>query len=133
VTASTDQPSSGRRVPLVLTVAASLAAVEALVLVIQGFALIPVIEGERLAMGVSSLLFFLVYGGALAFCAWQLYRLRSWARAPVVLAQLIQIMVGASFWGGATTPISVAVVTAGLATLVAIFHPASLGALEAAD
>ncbi len=133
MTASTDPTSSARRVPIPLLVAVALAVVEALVLVGQGLSLIPVIEGDRLAMGVTSLLFFLVYGGGLAFCAWQLHRLRSWARAPVVLAQLIQIMVGASFWGGATTAIAVVVITVGLATLVAIFHPASLAALEATD
>jgi hypothetical protein len=132
VTASTDPATSGRRLPAPLLVAVALTGVEALVLVVQGLALLPAMDSQRLTMGVTSSLFFVVYGGALGACAWQLHRLRSWARAPVVLAQLLQVMVGASFWGGATTPISVVVVAVGLATLVGIFHPSSLAALDEA-
>ena len=100
-------------------------------LVLQGFALVPAVEGERFAMGATSVAFFLLYGGFLGYCAWTLYRLQSWARSPVVLAQLIQMLVGASYWGGATTIIAVVAVALGLLTLAGIFHPASLAALEA--
>ena len=105
-------------------------ALEAALLVLQGFALLPALEGERLAMGATSVAFFLLYGGFLGYCAWQVYRLRSWARSPIVLAQLIQILVGASFWGGATTIVAIVAVVLGLLTLAGIFHPASLAALE---
>lgn len=123
---------SGQRpvVPPPLTVATSIAALEAALLILQGLALLPSLEGERLAMGLTSVAFFLVYGGFLGYCAWQVYRLRSWARAPLVLAQLIQILVGASFWGGATTIIAVVAVVLGLLALAGIFHPASLAALD---
>jgi hypothetical protein len=136
VTASSPDSTAhepGRRAPLPLTLAATLAAVEAVALVVEGLSLLPVMDQDRLTMGVTSLLFFLIYGGALAFCAWQLQRLRSWARAPVVLAQLIQIMVGASFWGGSTTPLAVVIIAVAVVTLVGIFHPASLAALEAEE
>ena len=130
---STDNPDRDGQpsaVPPPLTVAVSLAALEAAVLVLQGFALMPALEGERLVMGTTSVAFFLLYGGFLGYCAWSVYRLRSWARAPLVLAQLIQILVGASFWGGSTTIIAVVVVAVGVLTLAGIFHPASLAALE---
>lgn len=117
-------------VPPPLTVATSIAALEAVLLILQGLALLPSLEGERLAMGLTSVAFFLVYGGFLGYCAWQVYRLHAWARAPLVLAQLIQILVGASFWGGATTIIAVVAVLLGLLALAGIFHPASLAALE---
>jgi hypothetical protein len=116
-----------------LTVAASVAGLEAVVLVIQGFLLIPALHGQRLVMGATSVAFFVVYGVFLGYCAWRLYRLRSWARAPVVLAQLIQALVGVGFWGGATTPIAVVALVAALITLAGIFHPASLAALDGAD
>lgn len=102
-------------------------------LVLYGLSLVPSIEGEKLAMGATSLLFFLVYGCFLGFCAWQLYQLHSWARAPMVLAQLIQILVGASFWGGSTTIISIIAVAVALLTLAGVFHPASLAAVEGDD
>jgi hypothetical protein len=132
----TDEPGRSERpgaVPPPLTVAVSVVALEAALLVLQGLALLPALEGERLAMGATSVAFFLVYGGFLGYCAWQVYRLRSWARSPVVLAQLIQILVGASFWGGSTTFVAIVAVVLGLVVLAGIFHPASLGALESDD
>ena len=119
--------------PSPLSVAASIAGVEAAVLVIQGLTLLPALHGERLVMGTTSVAFFVVYGAFLGYCAFQLYRLHSWARAPVVLAQLIQALVGASFWGGSTTPVAVVAIVAALVTLAGIFHPSSLAALEGAD
>ena len=92
--------------------------------------LLPSVEGERLVAGATSVVFFLLYGGFLGYCALQVYRLRSWARSPLVLAQLIQILVGASFWGDVTTVVAVVAVVLALLTLAGIFHPASLAALE---
>jgi hypothetical protein len=123
----------GRAVPAALIVAVALTALEAAGLLVYGLALAPAMAGEKVAMGATTVLFFLCYGAFLAFCAWQLYRLRSWARAPVVLAQLIQLLVGASFWGGSTTAVSVVAVLVALVVLAGIFHPASLGALDGAD
>jgi hypothetical protein len=133
VTASSDPSPADLGAPAPLVVAVALAALEAVVLVVYGLSLIPVLSGERLVMGASSVGFFLVYGGALGFLAWQLRRLRSWARAPVVLAQLLQVMVGASFWGGATSALAVGLVGVALATLAGIFHPASIAALDAGE
>lgn len=107
-----------------------MAAVEAAVLVLLGIAEAFALQGERLVMGVTTVAFFWLYGGFLGFAAWRLRRLESWARAPIVLAQLIQIMVGVSFWGGTTTAVSVILVVAGALTLAGVFHPASLAAVE---
>lgn len=127
--------SSSRRpgVPSPLNVATAITGIEAVVLVIQGLTLLPALHGERLAMGTTSVAFFVVYGGFLGYCAWQLHKLHSWARAPVVLAQLIQGLVGAGFWGGATTPVAVVAIVTALITLAGIFHPLSLAALARAD
>jgi hypothetical protein len=117
-------------VPPPLLVAVSLAALEAAVLVLYGLSLLPSLEGERLAMGASTVLFFTVYGGFLGYCATQLYRLRSWARPPIVLAQLMQLLVGAGFWGGSTSVIAVVAMVTALLTIVGVFHPASIAAVE---
>ena len=50
-----------------------------------------------------------------AVFAWLLHRLQSWARAPVVLAQLIQLGVAWSFRGGGDTAVVV-----GAAAVVAV-------------
>lgn len=109
--------------------ATSVAAVEAVVLVLLGLVEIVTAHGERLALGVTTTMFFFLYGGFLAYAAWRLYRLQSWARAPIVLAQLIQMLVGASFWDRFPA-VTVAAVLLGLLTLAGVFHPASLTALE---
>ena len=117
-------------VPPPLQVAAALTGLEAFALVLQGVSLLPALEGQRLAMGMTTVAFFLLYGGGLAWCAWQLRRCRSWARSPVVFAQLIQLGVASSFWGGPTTYVAVTMGLTALVVLAGIFHPQSLRALS---
>ncbi|MDQ3615822.1 MAG: hypothetical protein M3393_04200 [Actinomycetota bacterium] len=116
-------------VPAPLVAAATLVTVEAVLLVLQGAAEMASISGERAVMGITTSVFFLIYGGGLAFCAWALSRLRSWARAPVVVAQLIQVFVAWSFRGGDTTAIAVGLGMVAILVLLAVFHPASIDAL----
>lgn len=116
-------------VPAPLKVAASLAGVEAVLLVLQGLAEVLAVSGGRVLMGVTTAVFFVLYGAGLAFCAWGMSRLKSWARAPVVVAQLIQVLVAASFWGGGTTWVAVGLGLVALIVLAGIFHPASIDAL----
>ena len=118
-----------RRPPFPLLLAACLVAVEALVLVGYGVAEVFALSGQRVAMGVTTALFFLLYGAVLAFAGWSVTRLRSWARAPIVLAQLIQLGVAWSFRGGSSTVAAVALAVAALVVLAALLHPASLAAL----
>ena len=113
--------------------AASLIGVEAVAFVLLALFELGSTEREKLVLGLTTAAFFLLYGVCLGWAAWRLYQLHSWARAPLVLAQLIQVFVGASFWGGGTTPVAVAMIVVGLVTLAGIFHPASLAALEPPD
>ena len=121
------------RVPPPLLVAAGLVGVEALLLVGYGVVLLPAISSSRVAMGVTTPLFFLVYGAGLGAAAWLLVRLRSWVRAPVVLAQLIQLGVAWSFHGGGATGVGVGLGVLALLVLAGIFHPASIRALGEDD
>lgn len=119
--------------PAPLSVAASLAAVEGLVLVLYGVAELFALDSSRAVMGVTTSLFFLVYGAGLVVCAWFMARLSSWARSPVVMAQLIQLGVAWSFRGGESTLVAVALALVALVVLVGTFHPASLRALGSDD
>jgi hypothetical protein len=123
----------GQRVPAPLLAAVSLVAVETLLLVVFGLAELRWLSASKATMGLTTSLFFLVYGAGLGLCAWELRRLRSWARAPVVLAQLLQLGVAWSFRGGATTAVSAALAVVAVLVLVGIFHPASLRAIADAD
>jgi len=124
-------PSAGPPPPL--TVAASLTGLEGLVFLLLSLVQLSVAQGDKFAMNATTFVFFLVVGVFLLFAAWQLYRLHSWVRAPIVLAQLIQVLVGASFWGGSTTIVAVLSILMALVVLAGVFHPASLAALEGGD
>lgn len=126
-------PAGARSLPAPLVVATSLAAVEGVLLVLYGVVELTAVQGDKAVMGVSTAVFFLLYGAGLSFCAWKTYRGESWARSPVVMAQLIQLGVAWSFWGGSSTVASVALGLVALVVLAGIFHPASLAALSDQD
>jgi hypothetical protein len=117
------------RPPLPLRIASVLAALEGLGLVLYAFAVLASFSGARATMGVTTAVFFLVYGVGLGLAAWALWRAQSWARAPIVLAQLIQLGVAWSFRSGATTAVSALLAVLAAVVLVGVFHPASLRAL----
>lgn len=108
-------------------------AVEGLLLL--GYAVLEVasVDADRVAVAATTGAFFFAYGAGLLLCARGLSRRQSWARSPVVLAQLIQLGVAWSFWGGDTTLVAITVAVVSAIVLVGVFHPASIEALEAAD
>lgn len=117
-------------VPPPLRVAAALAGIEALLLLGYGLTLLPAMDRDRVAMGATTVVFFLLYGAALAWSAWQLSRRQSWARSFVVFAQLIQLGVAWSFRGGDTTAVAVVMAVIAFVVIAGVFHPQSLQALE---
>jgi hypothetical protein len=126
-----DPGADTRGRPAPLTVAVSLAGIEALVLVLLGILELFALTGDRVTMGLSTTAFFWVYGVGLAFCAWRLALLHSWARAPVVLAQLIQLGVAWSFKDGDTVLIAVALAVVAVIVIAGVMHPRSIAALAA--
>lgn len=125
--------SSVRDLPPPLTVAASLAAVEGVVLLMYAVLEVAATSSGRLAVGVTTSLFFAAYGGVLLACAWALTRRRPWARSPVVLAQLIQLGVAWSFRGDGTTLIAVGLAIVAAVVIAGLLHPASLAHLDEED
>ncbi|HYO39633.1 MAG TPA: hypothetical protein VER39_08250 [Nocardioidaceae bacterium] len=125
--------STTHRPPRPLLLATALVALEAAALVVLGFWEVGVLSTARATMGVTTALFFLSAGAGLGFCAWSLHRLRSWARAPVVLAQLIQLGLAWSFRGGDTTPVAATLALVALVVMAGVFSRTSIAALDAAD
>jgi len=119
-----------RETPPPLVVAASLAAVEGLVMVLLAVLEVGNLASNRLTMGLTTSLFFAVYGVGLLFCAWQVARGQSWARSPLVLAQLLQLGVAWSFRGGDTTWVAIALAVVAVVTLAGFLHPQSIDALS---
>ena len=121
--------SGGPGAPRAVLFAAGLVAAEAAAaLALAGFELAAVDPG-RLVVGLTTFLFFVAYAVALAACSWGLYRRMRWSRAPVVLAQLIQLGVAWSFAGGETLPVAVLLAAAAAGVLVGVFLPSSTAAL----
>jgi hypothetical protein len=115
--------------PPQLVAAAVLAALEGLVALGFGVAEILQVRLFRAVVGVGVAVFMVGFAALLLAAARALLRLRRWARAPVVVVQLIMLPVGWSFRGGQTTPVAAAMIIAALLTLVLILHPRSTRAL----
>ena len=111
-------------------VAASLAAVEGGLVVLFALGELRNLSSERLSSELATVVFFAGYGAALLYCSWQLSRTRTWARGPVLLAQLVQLGVAWSFWGGSTTWVSVILGVVALVVLAGLLHPQSIDALN---
>ena len=116
--------------PPPLVVAASLAALEAFVLAALGVLELASLRSARLTMGVTTAAFFLAAAAGLAWCAWSLWRVRRWARGPVVMAQLIQLGLAWNLWAGSTKPVSAGLAVVALVVIVGLLHPASTEVLE---
>jgi hypothetical protein len=119
--------------PATLVGAAVLVGLEGLFLCVLAVLEVVALESGRLTLGITTGLFFLVLGAGLIFCAWGLFRVGSWARGPVVAAELIGVLLSFSFWGGETTLAAVVILLVSLAALVGVLHPASTRALAAGE
>jgi hypothetical protein len=119
--------------PGLLAVGAGLTALEGLVL--TGYAVLEVVNvnADRVGVAVTTALFFALVGAALLFCAAGLLRVRSWARSPVVVVQLITLLTAWSFVGGETTWVAVVLASVSVAVLVCVLHPRSTAALAAQE
>ena len=111
-------------------VAASLTGVESFVL--AGLAVLELahLSTLRLTMGLTTTAFFLAAAVGLVWCAWSLWRVRRWARGPVVMAQLIQLGLAWNLWDGSTKPLSVGLAVVSLVVIAGLVHPASTEVLE---
>lgn len=119
--------------PPQLTAAAVLAVLEGVVALGFGVAEIFQIRLFRAVVGIGVAFFMIAFAVLLGAAARALLRLRRWARAPVVVVQLIMIPVGWNFRGGQTNAVAVTMIIVALLTLVLILHPRSTRALVVED
>jgi hypothetical protein len=119
--------------PGLLVGAAVLVGLEGLALGVLGVLELANLHATRVALAVTTALFFLGMGAGLLVCARGLARVRTWARGPVVAVQIITLLLSFSFWGGETTPGAVVLALVSVVTLVGVLHPASTRALAADD
>lgn len=123
----TDTPPSTAPRPLKL--AAAVVAAEGLVVAVLGIVEVLKIDSDRLVLGVTTAAFLILYGGGLLLVARGLHRTSTWSRGPAVFAQLIQLFMAYSFWGGGTKAVSVVLAVAAAGVLVGLFQKVSMEAL----
>ncbi len=117
--------------PPPLIVAASLTAVEGLVLLLLAVAELANLSSERLTMGATTAAFFAIFGGAALLVAWGLRRGRGWSRGPAVMFQLFGLLLAWSFRG--LWPVALALLAVAAITLVGVLHPRSIETLTRDD
>lgn len=119
--------------PTPLLVGAAVATLEGLVLV--GYAVLELLslDSGRIAVALTTGAFFAIVGVTVIGCAWALVQGRSWARSPVVLAQLVALGLAWSFRGGETGLVAGSLVVVAAIGLIGIFHPRSIEALTHDD
>lgn len=88
--------------------------------------------GGAAGLGVSSAVFFVLCAAALGTLAQAVVRQQSWARAPIVLVELIELGLA---WNArdANTTLAVALAAVSVVVLVALLHPATTRALAPHD
>ena len=87
------------------------------------------IHSDRVAMGVTTSLFFGLLAGVLIACSWYIAQGRPWARSPIVVVQVLALGLAWNFLGGSTTWLSVVLAVVAAVVLVGVLHPASIDAL----
>ncbi len=114
--------------PPPLTVAVSVAVVQALVLLSLAVLELANVASERVELGVSTAFFFGAYGAVLLAAGAALWRRHGWARGPVLITQLIFLGLAWSL----RDHVAVAVVLAICAGIVlaGMLHPDTLEALD---
>jgi uncharacterized membrane protein (DUF2068 family) len=125
----TDASSNPQDLPLGLRLGAGLVGLEAAALLVLAGVEVSSMDYDRLALGITTTAFFVLYGVALGACAYGLWHCKRWSRSPVVLTELIGLGVAWSFFGGSTVWVTVVLGSASIATLVCILLPASTAAL----
>lgn len=84
----------------------------------------------RLTMGLTTALFLAAYGAGLVWAAWAVTGRATWARGPILLAQLIQLGVAWNYWGSSTAVVCVVVALVAAVVMAGMLHPASVAALD---
>jgi hypothetical protein len=119
--------------PPPLVTAASVTAVEGLVLLALAALEMASLTGGRVTMGLTTAVFFAAFGVLLMACGWLITRGHTWARGPILLAQLIGLGLAWNLRGGETTLVSVAIAVVALIVIAGMLHPASIKAINNAD
>lgn len=81
------------------------------------------VSDDRLGFGVGAGVLLATYGVGQLFAAWRLTRAEPWARSPLIVTQLIQLLLAWNLRGGDTTWIAAVMAVLAVAALVCLLAP----------
>jgi hypothetical protein len=117
------------QVTSIVRVGAGLVGAEAVALLVFAVVAAMNINADRLTLGITNAVFFVIYAAALGLCAVGFARLSSWCRGPIVLTQIIQLGIAYSFASRATAWLSAALAVPALIVLASALAPSTTRAL----
>jgi hypothetical protein len=127
---SSPSPDSVHRpVSSLLRAAALVCLGEAVALAVLAVVEIATLDTSRLVAGITTTVFFVLYGAGLAAASVGLARARSWSRAPLMLSQLIQLGLAWSFHGPGTDAVAALLAVAAGFVIVVLVLPSTTLAL----
>jgi len=130
VTAPTPHSSSepgARR--LLLRLAALVCLGEVAALLVLAVIEVATLSSNRLVAGITTSVFFLLYALGLGAAAVALVAVRGWARAPLMLSQLIQLGLAWSFHGPDTDWVATLLAVSAIVVVVVLVLPSTTVAL----
>ena len=95
------EPAAAPLARPLLRIVAVVVAAESLSLVVLALLDLAHVSGARLGLGLGAGLLLIAYALGLLFVAWKVSQGRAWARAPIIVAQLIQLMLASDARDGA--------------------------------
>jgi hypothetical protein len=107
---------------LLLGVAAGVVALESIAYIVVASLDLADTSGGRLGFGVGAGILLIAYGLGLSVAAWHVRKGRAWARAPIVVAQLIQLLLASDARDGAAW-VTPAMAVSSLVVLGCLFAP----------
>ena len=128
MTAPTADPS-GNHAARLLRLAALVCLAEGAALVVLAVIEVVNLDSGRLVVGITTTIFFVLYAAGLVAAAIGLARARSWARAPLMLSELIQVGLAWSFHGPGTDPVAPLLAVSALFVIVVLVLPSTTTAL----
>lgn len=106
-----------------LGIAAVVVAVEALAYVVLAVLDVADVSRERLGLGVGAGLLLAVYGVGQAFAAWRVSQGESWARSPLVVTHLIQLLLAWNLRNGDTAWLAIVMGVCAVVVLGCLLSP----------
>ncbi len=106
-----------------LTIAAIVVGIEAVAYVALAVLDIANVSSERVGLGVGAGVLLAAYGGAQLFFAWRVSQGESWARSPLVVTHVIQLLLAWNLRNGDTAWLAYVMAALALLVLVCLLAP----------